>query len=330
MGRQSSGRNAVLDNPFPFSDTNKRYLTYSWYLKHLYGRKVAKIPLDAGFNCPNRDGTRGYGGCRFCSTRGSGDTILRSGEDLRTQYEAGLQRARQKWPEALGIAYFQSYSNTYAPLDRLQAVLGPVFDWEDVTEVSIATRPDCLAEETIEWLDRQARKKPVWIELGLQSASDRTMKAMNRGHTTEELICCMKHLKQTSLHTCLHIINGLPQDSRKDMMDTAQLVAALRPDAVKIHMLHVVSDSPLGQDYLQSPFSLLSREEYVQTVCDQLEILPQEMIIERITGDGMADKLLAPDWTLNKRIVANAIDQELARRDSWQGKFSTPQDQATA
>ena len=312
-------------SPFPCSDTNKRYHTYSYYLKQRYGQKLAKIPLDAGFTCPNRDGTKGYGGCRFCSSHGSGDTILCSGEDLRLQYEAGLERARRKWPDAAGIAYFQSFSNTYAPLPDLRRILEPVFCWEDVTEVSIATRPDCLDAGKISWLSKMGYIKPVWIEMGLQSAKDATMTAMNRGHGTEELAACMQLLKGTGIRTCLHIINGLPGESHEDMMETARLVARLKPDAVKIHMLHVISDSALGQDYRQSPFPLLSMEEYVQVVCDQLEILPPEMVVERITGDGVADNLLAPEWTVKKRVTMNAVDRELARRDSWQGKRYKPE-----
>ncbi len=235
-------------SPFPCSDTNKRYHTYSYYLKQRYGQKLAKIPLDAGFTCPNRDGTKGYGGCRFCSSHGSGDTILCSGEDLRLQYEAGLERARRKWPDAAGIAYFQSFSNTYAPLPDLRRILEPVFCWEDVTEVSIATRPDCLDAGKISWLSKMGSNtyaplpdlrrilepvfcwedvtevsiatrpdcldagkiswlskmgyiKPVWIEMGLQSAKDATMTAMNRGHGTEELAACMQLLKGTGIRT---------------------------------------------------------------------------------------------------------------------------------
>ncbi len=312
-------------SPFPFSDTNKRYHTYSYALKQQYGKKLAKIPLDAGFTCPNRDGTKGWGGCRFCSSQGSGDTILHSGEDLRLQFEAGLERARKKWPDASAIAYFQSYSNTYAPLPDLRRILEPVFSWEDVAEVSIATRPDCLDAEKILWLSEMNRVKPVWIEMGLQSGRDATMATMNRGHNTSILVACMKQLQGTGIRTCLHIINGLPGESHEDMMETARLVARLKPDAVKIHMLHVISDSALGQDYRQSPFPLLSMEEYVQVVCDQLEILPPEMVVERITGDGVADKLLAPEWTVKKRVTMNAVDRELARRDSWQGKRYKPE-----
>ena len=308
-------------SPFCYSDTNKRYYTYSYYLKQQYGRKLAKIPLDAGFTCPNRDGTKGYGGCRFCSSQGSGDTIMHSGKDLQMQYEAGLERARRKWPDAAGIAYFQSFSNTYAPLPELRRILEPVFRWGDVAEVSIATRPDCLDAEKIEWLSKMGQIKPVWIEMGLQSAKDATMAAMNRGHGTEELAACMQQLKGTGIRTCLHIINGLPGENHEDMMDTARLVARLKPDAVKIHMLHVISDSSLGQEYLQAPFPLLSMEDYVQIVCDQLEILPPKIVVERITGDGVAENLLAPEWTVKKRVTMNAVDRELARRDSWQGKY---------
>lgn len=306
-------------SPFRFSDTNKRYHTYSYYLKHKYGAKVAKIPLDAGFTCPNRDGKIAYGGCAFCSGKGSGDTVI-GGKDIRSQFEAGLARARHKWPGCEAIAYFQAYSNTYGSLDRLKEVIGPVFAWDDIVEVDIATRPDCLDEEKIAWLARMNEKKEVWVELGLQSASDRTMAALNRGHTTACLVDCVNKLKGAGLKVCLHIINGLPQDSYQDMMATADLVARLRPDSLKIHMLHVIEGSRLGAQYKALPFPLLSMEEYVRVVCDQLERLPEEVVIERITGDAVREDLIAPLWTLKKTVTANEIDKELVRRNSWQGK----------
>lgn len=306
-------------SPFKFSDTNKRYYTYSYYLKQKYGRKTAKIPLDAGFSCPNRDGTAGYGGCAFCSARGSGDTVI-GGSEIWAQYEAGLARARQKWPDCLGIAYFQAYSNTYGSLEHMMDVLGPAFHWSDAAEVAVATRPDCLEDEKIAWLVKMNEKKEVWVELGLQSASDAVMKRMNRGHDTACLVNCVRRLKQAGLRVCLHIINGLPGDSYTDMMATADLVGRLHPDSLKIHMLHVIEGSALAKVYEASPFPLLSMQEYVKIVCDQLERLPEDIIIERVTGDGMASDLIAPLWTVKKTVTANEIDKELVRRDSWQGK----------
>lgn len=306
-------------SPFKFSDTNKRYYTYSYYLKHKYGHKTAKIPLDAGFTCPNRDGTLSYGGCAFCSARGSGDTVI-GGEDIRGQFEAGLIRARRKWPGCKGIAYFQAYSNTYGSLSRMEEVLGPAFSWEDAAEVAVATRPDCLDDEKIDWLVRMNKRKEVWVELGLQSANDVVMGRMRRGHDTACVKEQVRNLQTAGLKVCLHIINGLPGDTYEDMMRTADLVACLHPDSLKIHMLHVIEGSALAAAYKASPFPLLSMKEYVGIVCDQLERLPEDIIIERVTGDGMSSDLIAPDWTQKKTVTANEIDKELARRNSWQGK----------
>ena len=310
-----------MNNPFPFSDTNKRYYTYSYYLKHKYGQKAAKVPLDAGFTCPNRDGSKGWGGCAFCSARGSGDTVIEA-ENIRDQFEAGLKRSRQKWPDCKGIAYFQAYSNTYGPLDELKDKIGPAADWDDVLELSVATRPDCLDDEKIQWLKSLNDKKETWVELGLQSANDGTMAALNRGHGTQVLIDAIQQLKDAGLKICLHINNGLPNESYEDMMATACLVARLHPDAVKIHMLHVIKNTKLGDEYEKEPFELLSLAEYVSVVCDQLEVLPADIIIERITGDGIQSDLIAPMWTRKKTVTANEIDKELLRRNSWQGKYS--------
>ncbi len=310
--------NQVTDNPFPRSEDHKRYYTYNYYLKQTYGRKLAKIPLNAGFTCPNRDGTKSTGGCLFCSARGSGDSIEAFASTLADQYDAGLARARKKWPDVPGIAYFQSYSNTYAPLPVLQKIFTPFLEREDVAAVAIATRPDCLEPETIAWLAGQ--DKEVWIELGLQSIHEKTMRALNRQHSTQEVAEKVALLKAAGIPVCLHIINGLPGESKEDMLATARWVADIHPDALKIHMLHVVADAPLAKVYEKSPFPLLSQEEYVDIVCDQLALLPDDIIIERVTGDGLKDDLIAPLWTLRKTAVINDIDKALVARNSWQGK----------
>lgn len=310
--------NQVTDNPFPRSEDHKRYYTYNYYLKQTYGYKLAKIPLNAGFTCPNRDGTKSTGGCLFCSARGSGDSIEAFASTLADQYDAGLARAQKKWPEVPGIAYFQSYSNTYAPLPVLQKIFTPFLKREDVAAVAIATRPDCLEPETIAWLAGQ--DKEVWIELGLQSIHEKTMNALNRQHSTQEVADKVALLKEAGIPVCLHIINGLPGESKEDMLATARWVADIHPDALKIHMLHVVADAPLAKVYEKNPFPLLSQEEYVDIVCDQLALLPDDIIIERVTGDGLKDDLIAPLWTLRKTAVINDIDKALVARNSWQGK----------
>lgn len=313
----------ILDNPFPYSDTNKRYHTFSYAMKNKYGKKVAKIPLNSNFTCPNRDGKKGIGGCAFCSSKGSGDSILAWQEDLEIQYAKNLKRAHTKWPEALGIAYFQSFSNTYAPLKVIKKIYTPFYERKDVCALAIATRADCFNEESAKWFSLQQEKsgKETWLEFGLQTIHLSTAKAMNLGYTPLELENAIKLCKQYGLKSCVHIINGFPNETKSDMQETAQFLATLHPDAIKIHMLHLLENSRLGKSWQEKPFTLLSLEEYVQIVVDQLEILPQDIIIERITGDGLAQDLLAPLWTIKKTIVANEIDKELVKRQSYQGKW---------
>lgn len=317
--------NQILDNPFPYSDTNKRYHTFSYAMKKKYGKKLAKIPLNAGLTCPNRDGTKAYGGCRFCSSEGSGDTILCASDDLKTQYETNLERARHKWPQAIGMAYFQSFSNTYAPLEELKKIYTPFYESPEVAAISIATRTDCFTEEMAKWFSEMQSRydKQTWLEFGLQSIHPATAKAMNFAHTPEEAAQVIDLCHKYGLASCLHLINGLPGETEEDMLETARFAAKLHPDAIKIHMLHLLDNSALGQDYRKAPFSLLSQEEYVEIVCDQLEILPPEIIIERVTGDGLASDLIAPLWTIKKTMTANEIDKQLLARDSWQGKFAS-------
>lgn len=281
---------------------------------------MAKIPLNAGFTCPNRDGVKGRGGCSFCSSSGSGDTILGFDQDLQQQYKMNLERARKKWPQAGGMAYFQNYTNTYAPLDTLRKIYTPFFEDPSVEAICIATRADCLDTEMLAWF--ASWKKDVWIELGLQSIHESTTDRLNRNHTTQQVFDAVSMIRQAGLLCCIHIINGLPGEDDRMMMETARAVAVMHPDAVKIHMLHLLRNTRLEAEYRLHPFHLLSQEEYVNIVCSQLEILPEDIIIERITGDGIASELTAPLWTLRKTAVTNAIDTELYRRNSWQGKFS--------
>lgn len=311
-----------MKNPFPYSNDNKRYYTMNYYLKHTYHKKVAKVPLNAGFTCPNRDGSKAYGGCSFCSAMGSGDSILAFSEDLKKQYQIGLERMQKKWPDCLGIAYFQSFSNTYAPLKDLKRIYDPFFDDPELIGVAIATRADCLNEETIDYLNKQSAKKDVWIELGLQSIHAKTMDHLNRQHTTEEVWKIILQLKKTNIHTCIHIMNSLPHEKEEDMLETVRQIAYYHPDAIKIHMLHLLKGTRLAQEYEQNPFHLMRLEEYVDLVVKQLELLPQDIIIERLTGDGLADDLIEPLWTIKKTIVLNEIDKRMVKLNTYQGRLA--------
>lgn len=307
-----------MNNPYPYSNDNKRYQTINYYFRNTYHQKVAKIPLNAGFTCPNRDGTKGSGGCTFCSSMGSGDSILCFDDSLQKQYKEGLKRIQNKWPDCIGFAYFQSYSNTYAPLETLKKVYDPFFKNPDIPGVAIATRADCLNDEIIDYLNSQ--NKEVWLELGLQSVHEDTMEKCNRKHSTKIVFDWLDKLKSTNIKTCVHIINGLPNETKSDMLETVKQISKHNPDAIKIHMLHLIEGTQMAKEYEEHPFHILTLEEYVDIVVDQLELLPKEMIIERLTGDSIAKDLIEPKWTIKKTIVTNEIDKLMVKRNTWQGK----------
>lgn len=291
----------------------------SWYLKNRYGAKCAKIPLNAGFTCPNRDGTKSVSGCTFCSARGSGDSILAFEKPLKEQYDQNLKRILNKWPNARGIPYFQSFSNTYGSLEKLRAIYLPFLEDPDIFCICIATRADCLHEDFVKWIS--GYDKDIWIELGLQSSNEETGRLINRGYSTKEVEEALQLLKKYGIYSCVHLINSLPGEDHETMMNSARWVAEHHPDALKIHMLHMIQNTKMAEDYLRGEFELMDQEDYCALVCDQLEILPEDMVIERITGDGIQKDLIAPLWTVKKTAVANRIDQMLYERNSWQGKF---------
>jgi len=298
----------------------KRYRTLARRLKETTGRRMVKIPLSSGCTCPNRDGTCGVGGCIYCTGRGGGEFAPRSGT-LAEQYEKGCRALEQKWPGADRVAYFQSFTNTYCTPHALRALLEETEQLPGVRAVRLATRADCLPEEAIAVLREANGRLPVTLELGLQTANDETARRLNRGFAFAVFADACARAKAAGLGVCIHLINGLPGEDAAQMIESARAAARLRPEGIKIHMLHVLRGSALGRAYQEEPFALLTQEEYVSIVCGQLEVLPPETVIERLTGDGDRRRLLAPDWTRNKRAVLNAIDRELARRDTWQGRL---------
>ena len=308
-----------MKNLFPYSFNEKRYHTYNYYLKTRYGGKVAKVILDAGFTCPNRDGRKSTGGCVFCSLSGSGDSNTVRREDILTQYEENKKVMDRKWDNSFYIPYFQSFSNTYGPPEKIKAMIDPFLTMEEVAEISIATRCDCLEEETVAYLQDATRKKPVWLELGLQSSNDESGIRMNRGHSFQEFTEALSRLSDTDIRVCVHIMNGLPWERREDMLQTVKDIAHLPFHAIKIHMLHVLRDTALGRQYEKEPFDILSREEYIDLVVEELRHLPPEIIIERLTGDPVKEDLLAPSWVLNKTTILNDIDKKMRLLDVYQG-----------
>ena len=309
-----------MNNPFPYSFDNKRYQTWNYYLQTTFQTKVAKVPINAYFTCPNRDGTKGIGGCTFCSGQGSGDFPIDPQKDLLLQFEQRKTIMENKWPNCAKMVYFQAYTNTYAPLETLKQLYQPFVEKEDVIGICIGTRSDCLTQECIDYLQEITKQKEVWIELGLQTIHDTTAKQINRCSTYQEFLDAVNKLSKTDIKVCVHIINGLPNETKEMMLETVQALAKLPIHALKIHMLHIIDGSLMAKEYKQNPWPLLSIEDYVEIVVDQLELLPQNIILQRLTGDGMEDILLAPMWTKKKTIVLNEIDKEMVRRDTYQGK----------
>lgn len=307
-------------NPFFYSDDNKRYHTWNYYLKHKFTSKVFKVPLNAYFTCPNRDGTCGYGGCTFCGSSGSSAFPENIKDDLFSQFEKGKEIMLRKWPNGLAMAYFQSYTNTYAPLPVLKKHFEPFMDREDVMGICIATRADCLSDETISYLNTLSQRKEIWVELGLQSIHDKTAQLTNRGHTFKTFEDTIHKLSRTNLKICVHLMNSLPYETKEMMIESAKTIAHLPIHAVKIHMLHILKNTKMYEQYKNSPFSLLSMEEYIDIVISQLECFPPELIIQRLTGDALKNELITPEWTLKKINVLNGIDKEMARRETYQGK----------
>ena len=308
-------------NGFKYTSTNKRYHTWDYYLKSVFGEKVAKISLDGGFTCPNIDGTVSRGGCIFCSKRGSGDFALEiTNENLKEQFEHAKNNIRKKWPGiSKYIAYFQAYTNTYADIKTLREKYETVLSLENVAGLSIATRPDTLDEEVLEYLGGLNKKTFLWVELGLQSSNDKTARLINRGHDFNTFVKGVEQLRKRNIRVCVHIINGLPGESYNDMIKTVKDISVLDINAVKIHMLYILKNTRLFTLYQNEKFRIMEREEYIKTVADQIELLPEEVVVERVTGDGKAKDLAAPLWSLNKISILNDIDKELAGRNTWQG-----------
>ena len=306
-------------NPFAASSDNKRYLTYSYYLRQRFGGKVFKVPLNIDLGCPNRDGTKGRGGCIFCSAKASGDFAGDPCEDIAAQFEEIRRRMHKKWPEGRYIPYFQAGSNTYGETERLRKMFRRALSFENTVGLAIATRADCIDREKADMLAELAGDTYLTVELGLQSIHDRTAELCNRCHTFEDFLRGFGLLKERGINVCVHIINGLPGESRSMMLETARTVGDLGIHAVKIHLLHILRGTVLAQMLERGEVRPMEQGEYVSLVCDQIESLPPEVIVERVTGDGARSDLIAPLWSLKKFCVMNDIDKELYRRGTCQG-----------
>ena len=304
-------------NPYAYSDSNKRYQTYEYYMRRKFGGRVAKIPLDAGLSCPNIDAGAG---CIYCSGRGSGDTVP-MGLSLRAQYDEGREKLSSKWATDKCIAYLQAHTNTYAPVDVLRKIYEEILTFPYLCGISIATRADCLGEDVCGLLCEVSEKIPLTVELGLQSSSDKTARRICRGHTMadfEEGYARLRRLVPKA-EVCIHIIFGLPDESDEDMLNTVREVARLHPEQVKIHLLHVIKDTPLGDEFLRGEYVPLERERYISLVVEALKLLPPETVICRLTGDGIADDLLAPEYSKRKIAILNDIDKLMFSDGATQG-----------
>lgn len=298
----------------------KRYHTFNEHLRERFGGKIFKVSLDSGFTCPNRDGTLGRDGCVYCSERGSGDFAGEQGLSIHNQFIEVTERMKKKWPTANYIAYFQAYTNTYAPVERLREVYEEALAERNVVGLSISTRPDCLPEDVLDYLEELNQRTYLWVELGLQSIHDRTMEWIERGHNYAQFLKGLDQLRSRGIRVCAHIILGLPGETRTEMMETARAVAKMPLQGIKIHLLHVLRGTPLAEIYQREPFDFMTKDDYVSLVVDILEIVPSEMVIHRLTGDGPPDDLIGPLWSRKKWEVLNAIDAELERRNTRQGK----------
>lgn len=307
---------------FKYTLDNKRYHTLNYYLKNKFNTKVFKVSLNGGFTCPNLDGTKGYGGCIYCSKSGSGDFGGNPNKDLTTQFKEIKEVESKKWPNSKYIAYFQARTNTYAPLEVLKAKYEEVLKINDVIGLFIATRCDAITDETLDYLEELNKRTFLTIELGLQTTNEKTSKLINRCHTLKEFENMVKRLRKRNINVVVHIINGLPYETETDMLNTIRYLNKLDIQGIKIHMLCIIKDTPLETLYQKEKFHILTKEEYIDIVIKQLELLREDIVIHRITSDPDKNSLIEPTWLLKKFCLLNDIDKEMVKRDTYQGKYS--------
>ena len=306
-------------NTFPYSNTNKRYHTLNYFYKQKFGSKVCKISLNDGFTCPNIDGTKGYNGCIYCSKIGSGEYGGNPKEDLKVQFNNIKKIMDKKWPNSKYIGYFQARTNTYAPVNILKEKYETILKLPNVVGLSIATRPDAISDECLEYLKELNKKTFLTIELGLQTIHDKTSKLINRCHDLKCFEETLKKLKENNIFTVVHIINGLPYETKEMMIETAKYLNKKDIDGIKIHMLSILKNTPLETYYKKNKFHILSEEEYIDITIEQLRHLNPKIVIQRLTGDPMMENLIEPKWTINKISTLNNIDKKMNKDNIYQG-----------
>ncbi len=312
-------------NPFPYAeDKNKRYHSWNFALRQEFGEKIFKVPIDAGFDCPNRDGTVAKGGCTFCSVSGSGDMIVAPEAPLPEQFEKEIAMMHKKWPQVdKYIVYFQNFTNTHAPVAVIRERFEQVLTLPGVVGISIGTRPDCLPADVVDYLAELNQRFYLWVELGLQTTFETTSNAINRAHDYQTYLDGVASLRKHNIRVCTHLINGRPGETIEMMQENVRrTIQDSDIQGIKLHLLHLMRNTRMLRDYHEGRLQLMRRDTYVSLICDQLEMIPPEIIIHRLTGDAPWDSLVGPMWSLKKWEVLNEIDQEMLRRNSYQGKFN--------
>ncbi len=309
-----------MKNNFKYSLDNKRYHTLNYFYRNKFNSKVFKVSVNGGFTCPNIDGTVGYGGCIYCSKSGSGEFGGEKEKSLTEQFNTVKNMLHNKWPNAKYIGYFQARTNTYAPVSELKKKYEEILSQDNVVGLNIATRSDSITDECLEYLEELSKKTYLTIELGLQTIHEKTSKLINRCNTLDNFENMVKELRKRNINVVVHIINGLPYETKEDMIETVKYLNNLDIQGIKIHMLSVIKNTPLEKMYEKEKFHILTKEEYIDIVVSELEYLRPEIVINRITGDPKIDDLIEPFWLTKKWEVLNDIDKELEKRNTYQGK----------
>lgn len=307
-------------NDFKYSNTNKRYHTLDYFYKNKFNEKVFKVSLDAGFTCPNIDGKVGYGGCIYCSKLGSGEFAGNKNEDLKTQFIKIRDIMLKKWPKAKYIGYFQAHTNTYAPINILKEKYETILKLDNVVGLNIATRPDAISDECLNYLEELSKKTYLTIELGLQTTNEKTAKLINRCHTLKCFDDTVKKLRERNIDVVVHIINGLPYETKEDMINTVKHLNSLDIQGIKIHMLSILKNTAIEKLYQKQKLKALTKNEYIDIVISQLEYLRPEIVIHRITSSPKKEDLIEPNWLSDKKSILNDIDKEMLKRKTYQGK----------
>ena len=319
ISKNTDKNGACADKSTCSSQTQPRYTSFNAFLKKKFSARVYRVPIDAGFTCPNRDGTRALGGCTFCDDRGSGAPTINQVLSVKEQLLTGIERIRRRFKAEKFLAYFQAFTNTYAPEAVLRSLYDVSLDHEDVVGICIGTRPDCLDDNILELLAQYQEKTYVFLEIGLQTAHNKTLDLINRAHSAEEFFDAVERARKKNLTVATHLIFGLPGETRQEMLETVRQIADIGLTAIKIHQLCVYNHTPMAVDYAEGRLPLLEEDQYVDLVCDALEMLPPDMVVMRLVAEGTREEVIAPEWSFEKSRIMDKIDQELSKRGTRQG-----------